>query len=90
MSIVIYTTKICPYCVQAKRLFNQLAVPFREISVEGDEEAFLKMCQASGRRTVPQIWIGETHVGGCDDLYALHRSGELRALLSQNGFTISP
>ena len=81
--IEIYTTPICPYCIRAKRLLEQKGAAFREIDVMGDGEARGEMIRrASGRRTVPQIFIGETHVGGSDDLYALERAGRLDALLS--------
>ncbi|MBC6905877.1 glutaredoxin 3 [Saccharophagus sp. K07] len=81
MSVKIYTRKLCSYCVHAKNLFDRLGVAYEEISVDGDQEALLRMVEMSGRRSVPQIWIGDTHVGGCDDLYALHRNGQLQGLL---------
>lgn len=81
--IEIYTTPICPYCDQAKRLLQQKGAAFREIDVMGDNEARGEMIRrASGRYTVPQIFIGDTHVGGSDDLYALERAGELDAMLA--------
>ncbi len=81
MTVTIYTRKFCSYCVHAKNLFDRLGVSYQEISLDRDPEALQKMCEMSGRRSVPQIWIGETHVGGCDDLYALHRTGQLQQLL---------
>ena len=78
----LYTTRFCPYCVQAKQLLDQKRVQYREISVDGDAGLRAEMMQKSGQRTVPQIWVGETHVGGCDDLWALERSGRLDKLLA--------
>lgn len=77
----LYTTRFCPYCIQAKRLLEHKGVNYRETPVDGDPELRMEMMNASGRRTVPQIWIGETHVGGCNELFALERSGELDRLL---------
>jgi glutaredoxin 3 len=80
--ITIYTTPICPYCVRAKALLKKKGAPFEEIDVFMNTEARQKMeAKARGRYTVPQIFIGERHVGGCDDLYALERAGELDPLL---------
>jgi glutaredoxin 3 len=80
--IEIYTTRYCPYCVAAKRLLSHKGVTFTEIDVSGDQVARSKMVvRASGRMTVPQIFIGATHVGGYDDLYALDRAGRLDPLL---------
>lgn len=77
----LYTTRFCPYCIQAKSLLEHKGVNYREIPVDGDPELRLEMMNASGRRTVPQIWIGESHIGGCNELFALERSGELDRLL---------
>ncbi len=80
--IRIYTTPICPYCVRAKSLLKKKGAQFEEIDVFMDPGAREEMeSKANGRRTVPQIFIGETHVGGCDDLYALESAGELDPLL---------
>ena len=82
-SIEIYTTPYCPYCVSAKELLRRKGVDFVEINVAGDRELRAQMVErAGGRMTVPQIFIGETHVGGCDDLYALDDAGELDPLLA--------
>jgi glutaredoxin 3 len=82
-SVEIYTTPICPYCVRAKRLLDGKGVEYHEIDVMSDSQAFSKMLErANGQRTVPQIFIGETHVGGSDDLYALERDGKLDPLLA--------
>jgi len=81
--IIIYTTPICPYCVRAKALLKKKGARFEEIDVFMDVDARREMeKKASGRYTVPQIFIGERHVGGCDDLYALERAGELDPLLA--------
>jgi glutaredoxin 3 len=80
--VEIYTTRYCPYCTAAKRLLSRKGVEFTEIDVSRDVEGRqLMMDRAKGRMTVPQIFIGPTHVGGCDDLYALEEAGKLDALL---------
>ena len=79
--VKIYTTQTCPYCVRAKRLLQNKNVPYQEIDVSWDDEARMQLMQTTGRRTVPQVFIGDTHVGGSDDLYALEQRGELDALL---------
>ena len=82
--IRIYTTPICPYCVRAKSLLARKGVPFDEIDVFMDSDAREDMeAKTCGARTVPQIFIGDRHVGGCDELYALDRAGELDALLAE-------
>lgn len=79
----IYTTPICPYCMMAKRLLDQKGAAYTEINVMADEMAREAMMQrANGGRTVPQIFVGETHVGGSDELHALERAGKLDALLA--------
>jgi glutaredoxin 3 len=79
--IEIYTTRYCPYCIAAKRLLSHKGVPFTEIDVSGDQIARSKMVvRANGRMTVPQIFIGTTHVGGYNDLYALDQAGKLDPL----------
>ncbi|HUB84193.1 MAG TPA: glutaredoxin 3 [Rhizomicrobium sp.] len=81
--ITIYTTPICPYCVRAKSLLKKKGAPFEEIDVFMDGKARAEMEEKSGgARTVPQIFIGDTHVGGSDDLYALDHAGKLDALLA--------
>jgi glutaredoxin 3 len=80
--ITIYTKAWCPYCDAAKNLLRQKNAPFEEISVDGDPSGQSAMAQrAGGRSTVPQIFIGATHVGGCDALYALENAGKLDPLL---------
>jgi glutaredoxin 3 len=79
----IYTTPICPYCVRAKSLLKKKGVEAREIDVFMDIQAREEMeSQSGGARSVPQIFIGETHVGGCDELYALEKEGKLDSLLA--------
>jgi len=79
----IYTTPFCPYCHDAKALLKKKNVAYTEIDVSRDRALRLKMTErANGRTTVPQIFIGATHVGGCDDLYALDGEGELDPLLN--------
>ena len=80
--IVIYTTRYCPYCIRAKQLLASKSVPYQEIAVDHEPALRQEMMRKSGRHTVPQIWIGETHVGGCDDLYLLERQGKLDPLLN--------
>ncbi len=81
--VEIYTTPICPYCHAAKRLLQKKGVDYTEIDVSRDPGLRERMTQrAMGRRTVPQIFVGETHVGGCDDLYALEDAGKLDPLLA--------
>lgn len=83
-TVEIYTTQTCGFCHAAKRLLAQKGVSFTEINLNAQPERRAEMVQRSnGGRTVPQIFIGETHVGGCDDLYALERSGRLKPLLDQ-------
>jgi glutaredoxin 3 len=81
--ITIYTTPICPYCVRAKSLLKKKGAPFEEIDVFMDSDAREEMeSKSNGRRTVPQIFIGSQHVGGCDELYSLENNGKLDTLLS--------
>jgi glutaredoxin 3 len=87
-SIEVYTTPSCPYCVSAKELLQQKGVAFVEINVAGDRALRARMIErAGGRMTVPQIFIGDTHVGGCDDLYALDDAGGLDPLLAGRGMS---
>jgi glutaredoxin 3 len=80
-TVKIYTAPICPYCIRAKRLLDTKGVSYDEIDVSGDDEARIDLAERTGRRTVPQIFIGEHHVGGSDELHALEREGKLDALL---------
>jgi glutaredoxin 3 len=81
--VEIYTTPYCPYCLAAKDLLRQKGVDFKDIDVAGKPDLRADMmARAGGRHTVPQIFIGATHVGGCDDLYALDQQGRLDPLLA--------
>ena len=83
-SVRMYTTQVCPYCVRAKALLRQRGVEqIDEIRIDLDPDERDRMIEITGRRTVPQIFIGDTHVGGCDDLIALDRRGGLTALLAR-------
>jgi len=82
--VTVYTRGWCPYCTAAKELLAGKGAAFREIDIERQSGARAEMiARAGGRSSVPQIFIGERHVGGCDDLYALDRRGELDALLAR-------
>ncbi|MBA4284324.1 MAG: glutaredoxin 3 [Xanthomonadaceae bacterium] len=79
--VTVYSTRICPYCMMAKRLLTQKGVPYEEILIDGNEQLRVDLMARTGRRTVPQIYVGEQHVGGFDDLAALERAGQLDPLL---------
>lgn len=82
-TVEIYTSPLCGFCHAAKRLLTQKGISFSEVNVLTAPQRKPEMIQrAGGRTSVPQIFVGETHVGGCDDLYALDRAGKLDALLS--------
>ena len=81
-AVKMYTTAVCPYCIRAKQLLNAKGVAqIEEIPIDTDPVARAHMMEITGRRTVPQIFIGDTHVGGCDDLVALDAKGGLMPLL---------
>lgn len=81
--VTMYTSPICPYCVRAKSLLQEKGAEIEEINVLMDNQARHEMeLKSGGRRTVPQIFVGDVHVGGCDDLYALEHSGKLDPLLN--------
>ena len=79
--VLMYITAACPFCQSAERLLLEKGVRVEKVRVDLEPARRAEMMQKSGRRTVPQIWIGERHVGGCDDLYALEREGTLDPLL---------
>ena len=79
--VVMYTTAICPYCVNAKKLLAQKGIVAEEIRVDQNPQLRTEMMQKSGQRTVPQIWIDTLHVGGFNDLWALDKQGKLDKLL---------
>lgn len=82
-AVKMYTTAVCPYCIQAKQLLKAKGVEqIEEIRIDTDPDQRMKMMEITGRRTVPQIFIGQTHVGGCDDLVALDKQGGLLPLLT--------
>jgi glutaredoxin 3 len=81
-AVTIYTRQFCGYCTAAKRLLQEKGVMFEEIDATSAPEKRSEMIQRSGRFTFPQIFIGEAHVGGCDDLYALQARGELDRMLA--------
>lgn len=84
--VVMYATRFCPYCMRARALLIEKHVPYKEIAVDGNPELRAEMTQKSGRYTVPQIWIGGEHIGGCDELMALERRGALdRMLYEESG-----
>lgn len=78
----VYTMTLCPYCFAAKRLLKKKGVAFEEVNLDREPSRWEECERLSGRQTVPQIFIGERHIGGCDDLVALDRSGELDRILS--------
>ena len=79
--VLMYLTAACPFCQSADRLLRQKGVAVEKIRVDLEPSRRIEMMQKSGRRTVPQIWIDDLHVGGCDELYALEREGKLDPLL---------
>jgi len=80
--VVLYGTRFCPFCIRARALLQQKDVRYRDIAVDGKPDLRREMAEKSGRNTVPQIWIGGEHVGGCDELMQLERSGVLDAKLA--------
>lgn len=87
-TVEIYTWSSCPFCIRAKALLNKKGVNFAEYCIDGDETARAKMAQrANGRRTLPQIFINNQHIGGCDDLHELEYQGKLDSLLQGGAAT---
>lgn len=80
--ITLYSTRLCPYCQAARRLLEARGASYEDIAVDGDADRRAQMAARAGRHTVPQIWIGETHIGGFTDLAALEQRGELDGLLA--------
>lgn len=82
-NVEIYTWSTCPFCIRAKSLLNKKGVQFTEYCIDGDEAARDEMSvRANGRRSLPQIFINDQHIGGCDDLHALNAQGKLDSLLA--------
>lgn len=83
-NVEIYTWSRCPFCMRAKALLEEKEIDYTEYTIDGDEQARAQMAQrANGRRSLPQIFINDRHLGGCDDLYALESDGHLDRLLQQ-------
>jgi len=82
MSVVMYTTRFCPYCIRARQLLESKKVKFREIAIDREPGLRMEMVEKSQRYTVPQIWIGDEHIGGCDELYDLERQQKLDTMLA--------
>ena len=80
--VTIYISAICPFCQRAMRLLDSKGVNYQTVSVDGRPDVRQEMTQKAGQNTVPQIWIGDTHVGGCDDLFALESADKLNDLLA--------
>lgn len=80
--VVMYTSEFCPFCRRALQLLKQKNAPLTLISVDDEPDVRAAMAEKTGRTSVPQIWIGETHVGGCDELHALEAEGKLDAMLA--------
>ena len=81
-AVRIYTTRFCPYCIRARELLRAKGVGFEDVAVDGNGPLRTELAARSGRRTVPQIWIGDHHVGGFDDLWMLDQRGQLDHLLA--------
>lgn len=81
-TVEIYTTQTCPYCIAAKGLLKKKGVAYKEIDVGADPALRQAMTERAGRRSVPQIFIGGSHIGGCDDLHALDHAGKLDPMLT--------
>ena len=81
-TVTIYSSNYCPFCTRAKQLLSSKNVAFNEINVDGNNKLRQEMTKKSGRTSVPQIWVGKQHVGGCDDLFDLEHSKKLDALLA--------
>ena len=84
MSVVMYTTRFCPYCVRARQLLESKEVEYQDIAIDRDPNLRMEMVEKSRRHTVPQIWIGDEHIGGCDALFDLEHSQHLDVLLASS------
>lgn len=84
-TVEIYTWQFCPFCIRAKALLDKKGVEYTEYAIDGDEVAREQMAErANGKRSLPQIFISDRHIGGCDDIQALERQGELDSILGIN------
>ena len=83
IGVTLYTTRFCPYCIRARSLLDDKGVVYNDIAVDNDPRLRREMMARSGRTTVPQIWVGEQHIGGCDDLLLLERQGLLDEILER-------
>ena len=83
IGVTLYTTRFCPYCIRARSLLDDKGVVYNDIAVDNDPRLRREMMARSGRTTVPQIWVGEQHIGGCDDLLLLERQGRLDEFLER-------
>lgn len=79
--VTMYSTRFCPYCMRARALLNRKGVTYEDIDVDKDAKARMEVRERTGRTSVPQIFIDDTHVGGCDELHALEREGKLNDML---------
>ena len=79
--IVMYTTRFCPYCIRARGLLQSKGWDYQDIRVDADQGLRSEMMQKSGQHTVPQIWIGDQHIGGCDELFRLEVGNQLKAMV---------
>ena len=86
--VLMYTTGFCPYCVMAKRLFDDLSVPYNEVRIDLDPEKRQQMMEISQRQTVPQVFVGDRHIGGCNDTQDALRSGQLKIWLEEVGIHV--
>lgn len=82
-AVTLYTTRFCPYCIRARGLLDEKGVDYEDIAVDDEPQLRQEMTQRSGRYTVPQIWIGDQHIGGCDELHSLERQGRLDQMLER-------
>ena len=81
VKVVVYSSDWCPYCIRAKQLLDSKGVTYEEVRVDGQPQLRAEMTKKAGRTSVPQIWIDDRHIGGCDELHALNRAGKLDPLL---------
>ena len=79
--VTVYTTRSCPFCIRARQLLDSKGISYQNVSVDGRPDLRQEMTRKAGQHTVPQIWISNNHIGGCDDLFTLERAGKLDGLL---------